>query len=176
VLEDTGLAVVGPNVIATVFTGQDGEVVSVPIQGGSLTTLATHQPNASFPMACGPDTCWWTGAGASPMSGPLGPGYIARLGETGLTMTAGQVYPWSIAFDGSDCFETVGCDLCAGSLVRIPASGAPPTAMVSAGFVAVDDQCAYFSVLLGDATLPSQSDGGLPSTGIYSVAKSYMAP
>ena len=171
----TGLAVVGSNVIATLATGQDGEVVSVPIQGGSLTTLATQQPNASFPMSCNSDICWWTGAPPS-LFGPTGPGYIARLTDSGVTTIAGQVYPWSIAFDGSDFFETVGCDLCAGTLIRIPSSGAPLVPMGSAGSVAVDDRCAYFSVVFGDATLPSQSDGGLQNTGIYSVDKSYVAP
>jgi hypothetical protein len=171
----TGLAVVGSNVIATLAAGQEGEVVSVPIQGGSLTTLATQQPSASFPMACNSDTCWWTGAAPS-LFGPTGAGYIARLTDAGVTTLAGRVYPWSIAFDGSNFFETVGCDECPGTLLRIPSSGAPLVPMVSAGSVAVDDACAYFSVVAGDATLPSQSDGGLPGTGIYSVDKSYMAP
>ena len=37
--------------------------------------------------------------------------------------------------------------------------------MATTGFVAVDDECAYFSVLGGD-DLPSQHDGGFPGTGI----------
>lgn len=168
-----GLTVIGPNVIAT-SQAQGGTVLSVPIQGGAVTTLATQQA-ASFPMACNSDICWWTGGSETAMGMVTAPGYFARLTATGVTTVEGQVFPWSIAFDGSAFFETVGCDLCSGTLVRFPASGAPAVNMGSAGFVAVDDQCAYFSVLLGDSTLPSQSDGGLV-TGIYSVQKSYMAP
>ena len=51
--EPTGLAVIGTNVVATA----NGAVVAVPLSGGSTTTLAPQQPNAQFPMECGPDTC-----------------------------------------------------------------------------------------------------------------------
>jgi hypothetical protein len=183
-LEPTGLAVVGSNLVVTaggtgvtdggtlVTTG--GSVVAVPIQGGPPTMLAPPQPNAEFPMACGLDTCWWTGAPASAM-GPTGPGYIARLASGSVTTVSAPVYPWSLAFDGSNFFETVGCDVCSGTLVRISPSGTPPVTMASAGFVAVDDECVYFSVVEGFG-LPSGADGGIPGTGIYSVEKSYVAP
>jgi hypothetical protein len=168
--EPTGVAVVGSNLVAT-----GGNVVlSVPIQGGPSTALGGQQPNAEFPMACGSDTCWWTGAPASAM-GPTGPGYIARLANGSVTTISAPVYPWSLAFDGTNFFETVGCDLCSGTLLRIPPSGTSPVTMGSAGFVAVDDECAYLSVLDG-FDLPSALDGGIPGTGIYSVEKSYAAP
>ena len=170
-----GLAIVGSNVVAT-SAAQDGEVIGVPIQRGTATILATGQPGARFPMACGSDTCWWEGGSETAMGAITAPGYIARLTGAAVTTIPGRVYPWSLTFDGSDFFETVGCDACAGTLVRIPASGAPPVEMGSAGFIAVDEQCAYFSVVLGDSTLPSQTDGGLPGTGIYSVVKSYASP
>jgi hypothetical protein len=168
--EPTGLAVVGSNLVVTA----GGSVVAVPIQGGPPMMLAPQQPNAEFPMACGPDTCWWTGAPPSPM-GPTGPGYIARLDGGTVTTISAPVYPWSLAFDGSNFFETVGCDVCSGTLVRISPSGMPAITMASAGFVAVDDECAYFSVV-GGFELPSAADGGIPGTGIYSVAKSYAEP
>jgi hypothetical protein len=169
--QPTGLAVVGPNLVVTA----GGAVVSVPIGGGPPTTLASQQPNAEFPMPCGPDTCWWTGAPPSPM-GPTGPGYIARLHAGSVTTISAPVYPWSLAFDGSNFFETVGCDLCSGTLVRMaPAGTPPPVTMISASFVAVDDECAYFSVVEG-FDLPSDGRSGLPGTGIYSVAKSYAEP
>jgi hypothetical protein len=167
----TGLGVVGSNIVVT--TGSSGgTVLSVPITGGPPSTLATNQPNPSFPLACGADTCWWTGASASPM-GPTGPGYIARL--TGANTISAPVYPWSLVFDGSNFFQTVGCDVCSGSLVRISPSGAPSVMVAPGSYVAVDDECAYFSVVLGFG-LPAQAEGGLPGAGIYSVAKSFTWP
>jgi hypothetical protein len=187
-LEPTGLAVVGSNLVVTaggtgvtdggtlVTTG--GSVVAVPIQGGPPTMLAPPQPNASFPMACGPDICWYTGASPSamgPAMGPEGSGYIARLAGGNVTTIPAQVYPWSLAFDGSNFFETVGCDVCPGTLVRIAPTGTAQVTMVTAGFAAVDDECAYFSVAEG-FDLPSAEDGGIPGSGIYSVSKSYADP
>jgi hypothetical protein len=168
--EPTGLAVVGSNLVVTA----GGTVIAVPIRGGLPTMLAPPQPNAEFPMACGRDTCWWTGAPPSAM-GPTGPGYIARLRAGSVTTISAPVYPWSIAFDGSNFFETVGCDLCSGTLLRISPSGTPPVTMTSAGFVAVDDECAYVSVVEG-FDLPSSADGGIAGTGIYSDEKSYVEP
>ena len=168
--EPTGVAVVGSNLVAT----GGGAVLSVPIQGGPPTPLGGPQPNAEFPMACGQDTCWWTAAPASAI-GPMGSGYVARFANGSVTTITAPAYPWSLVFDGMNFFETVGCDLCSGTLLRISASGTPPVAMGSAGFVAVDDECAYFSVLNGFG-LPSAAEGGIPGTGIYSVQKSYTAP
>jgi hypothetical protein len=171
--DTSGLAVVGSNLVVTAGSA----VLSVPIQGGPPAALGGQQPNAEFPMACGPDTCWWTDAPASAL-GPTGAGYIghiARLASGSVTTIPAPVSPWSIAFDGSNFFETVGCDVCSGTLVRMSASGAPAVTMTSASFVAVDDECAYFSVLMG-LDLPSKGDGGIPGTGIYSVAKSYADP
>jgi hypothetical protein len=172
----SGLAIAGANLIVTAAEPvlHDGAVYSVPLAGGEPTELAMHQSSASFPMVCGSDVCWWTGAPPDPM-GPTGPGYIARLENGTVTTISAPVFPWSLAFDGSSFFETVGCDLCTGTLVRIPASGAPATSMASAGFAAVDDECVYFSVLDG-FDLPSNVDGAIPGTGIFSVAKSYADP
>jgi hypothetical protein len=173
----SGIALIGSNLVVTTRGPAPyaaGTVLSVPMQAGPMTTLATNQSNASFPMACGMDICWYTGALASPI-GPTGPGFIARLAGDVVTTISGEVFPWSLAFDGSSFFETVGCDVCSGTLVRIPFTGAPPVKMVAAGYAAVDDECAYFSVVLG-FDLPSADDGGLPGSGIYVVAKSYSDP
>lgn len=173
----TGLAIVGANLVVTAseLAGSGaGTVYSLPIQGGSMATLATQQQSASFPLACGSDVCWWTGAPPSAVA-PTGPGYIARLAGAKVTTISAPVYPWSLAFDGLNFFETVGCDICPGSLVRIAPSGAPAITMTTAAFVAVDDECVYFSVAEGD-DLPSVYDGGIADSGIYSVAKSYADP
>ncbi len=135
-----------------------GDVLSVPLDGGAPTTLATGQPNA-WPLACGSDICWWTGETPFGEVGTSGPGAIARLAPDGglMTLPNAPYFPWSFLFDGTDFFETVGCDVCDGTLLRIPASGAPVVAMGAGTFAAVDDECVYFS-----------NPGG-----IYSVAKSY---
>jgi hypothetical protein len=98
-----------------------------------------------------------------------GPGEIARLHANGdLTSIPGAPsYPWALVFDGSSFFEAVGCDVCPGSIVRVPLSGTPAT-MTSAGFVAVDDECAYFSTIQSDPPV----DGG-SGMGIFSVSKAY---
>jgi hypothetical protein len=172
----SGLAVVGSSVIVTTSDPEGaGAVYEVPIAGGVPTMRAAQQPINSFPMACGPDVCWWTGATAPPSTGPTGPGFVARLSGSAVTTIPAPVFPWSVSFDGTDFFETVGCDLCSGTLVRIPSSGGPQVLMVSAGYAAVQGDCVYFSVALGFG-LPSSDDGGIPSSGIYAVSKSYVDP
>lgn len=161
-----GLAVIGSRVVAP---GADGTIVAIPIAGGPATTLATQQPNGGFPLACGADLCWWTGAAANPMVSN-GPGQIARLDAKGnITVTPGAPsYPWALAFDGSSFFEAVGCDACPGTIQRVPLSGAPAF-MIWGGFVGVDDECAYFSTI--QAVPPP--DGG-SAEGIFSVSKSLV--
>ena len=61
----SGLAVIGSQVV---MTEGNGMVVAVPVGGGPPKTLATQQPNASFPLACGSDVYWWTGAAPNPWS------------------------------------------------------------------------------------------------------------
>ncbi len=171
----TGLTIAGSNVVVTTSDpAASGAVYAVPIEGGSPTMIAMQQQSASFPMACGSDVCWWTGAPPSAM-GPTGPGFIARLSGSNVNTISAPVYPWSLSFDGTDFFETVGCDVCPGSLVRIPSSGAAAVTMATAGFAAVAGACVYFSAALG-FDLPSSHDGGIPGSGVYSVSKSYADP
>jgi hypothetical protein len=178
----SGVALIGSNLVVTTngpeTYGPDastpGSVLSVPMQGGPPTILAPNQPSASLPMACGMDICWYTGAPPSP-NGTSGPDFIARLAGGDVTSIAAENYPWSLVFDGSSFFEAVGCDICSGTLVRIPSTGGSPVKMVSASYAAVDDECVYFSVVNG-FDLPSADDGGIPGGGIYSVVKSYSDP
>jgi hypothetical protein len=141
------IAIVGGNLIVAGFTTQtvsvggntltlqtgEGSIESIPIHGGAPTTLATGQPNASFPLACGPDICWWTGATPNGPVGTTGPGSIARLApDGGITTLPNAPYsPASSTFDGTDFFETVGCDLCSGTLLirqkRARTQHLPPT-------------------------------------------------
>jgi hypothetical protein len=161
------IAVVGSNLIVPCCTSPilgstDGNLLSVPLDGGPPTTLATHQPNVSFPQACGTNICWWTGMTPAGVAGTPGPGFIGWLLPEGgvATLPNAPYFPWSLVFDGVDFYETVGCDLCFGTLLRIPAWGAPPVFIGEGTYVAVDDTCVYYS----------------NPDGIFSVAKSYALP
>jgi hypothetical protein len=139
-----------------------GQVLSVPVDGGPLATLASGQPNAAFPLACGRDICWWTGPNTGGVAGTNGPGTVARLQPGGgFTSLPNAPSPaWGLLFDGTDFFETVGCDVCSGTVVRIPASGGAPVGLVEGLGEALDDECLYYS----------------NPDGIFSVAKSYVPP
>ncbi|MGO9834728.1 MAG: hypothetical protein ACLP1X_10960 [Polyangiaceae bacterium] len=142
----------------TLQTGE-GYIENIPIDGGSPTTIATGRPNAAFPLACGADICWWTGAAPSDM-GPPGQGAVARLAPDGglTTLPNAPSIPTSFLFDGTDFFETVLCEGCGGGpLLRIPASGAPIVMMANGAYAAVDDTCVYYST----------------QSGIFSVVKTY---
>jgi hypothetical protein len=78
------------------------------------------------------------------------------MDATGTLTTLPQAR-WSLAFDGEDFFETVGCDICDGTLLRIPSAGGTAVQMGPGTYVAIDDTCAYWST----------------SDGISSVIKSY---
>jgi hypothetical protein len=168
------LAVAGPNLI--VSEGHDKQALeSVPIDGGAPTTLATGQPNASFPMSCGADICWWSGeapvgAAVAPGQAMRLPAWIARLDPSGklTTIHGAPFFPWSLTFDGADFFETVGCDICDGTLLRIPSAGGSVVQMGAGGFATVDETCAYWSTHQGifsaiksyGTNVVSDSDGG----------------
>ncbi|MGH7297806.1 MAG: hypothetical protein ACRELB_22900, partial [Polyangiaceae bacterium] len=95
----------------------------------------------------GGDTCWWAGPTPAGVAGTQGPGAIVRLDSGGNTtsLSGAPYFPWSLTFDGSDFFETVGCDLCDGSFLRLPSTGGLSVPMGSATYAAVDDTCAYWS-------------------------------
>ena len=153
------LAVEGARLIVTT-EAQQGSLVAVPIDGGSPTTLATSQDNASFPLPCGATICWWSGARPDVPGGGAGPGAVEQLDDGGPSTLSpyAPYFPWTLLFDGTDFFETVGCDLCDGTLLRIPATGEAPVTMSASGaYAALAGACVYWSA--GD--------------GIYSAEKSY---
>jgi hypothetical protein len=148
------LAVVGSNVIAATMEN-GGSIVAVPLLGGPPTALATQQPNVSFPMSCGTDTCWWTAPTPAGVAGTQGPGAIDRLGSGGMPTVVAQApyFPGSLAFDGTYFFESVGCECASGPLLRIPADGGPSVSMGSGGYLAVGDSCVYWSTGGGISSL-----------------------
>lgn len=149
----------------TMIIETGGSILGVPLDGGAPVTLAAGQPNAAFPQACGSDVCWWTGNTPAGPVGASGPGAIARLApDGGLTTLPNAPYsPWSFVFDGTDFFETVACDGCFGTLLRIPASGAPVVMMGEGTYAAVDDECVYYSG--GGCPSSSDIDAGSESEG-----------
>jgi hypothetical protein len=172
----SGLAVVGSSVVVTTSdaAGASGAVLSVPIGGGIPTTLATQQPFARFPMACGSDVCWWTSPPypANFWTGPT-TAFIARLvNGKGVTTVSAPVGAGSLSFDGTDFFETVVCDGGCGTLVRIPASGGPAVTVAPADYAVVEGACVYFSTIEPIGLPSSTGIGG----GIYAVSKSYADP
>jgi hypothetical protein len=161
------VSVIGSNLVVPAKASSDagsdqGAIWAIPLQGGAPQTLATGQPNPAFPMPCGSDICWWTGATPAGVAGTGGPGAIERLDASGnlSALPDAPFFPWSLAFDGNDFFETIGCDACDGNLVRIPADGSAAVPMGPGTYVAVDDSCAYWST----------------TRGIFSSLKSYPAP
>jgi hypothetical protein len=165
------IAVVGGNLIVAMGQqiGDGGAVESIPMDGGSPAAIATGQPNAADPLACGTDVCWWTGPTPFGVAGTSGPGSVARLqADGGITTVPGAPYiPSSFLFDGTDFFETVLLEGLGGPLLRIPASGDPVVTMANeASHVAVDDTCVYYSTISGIYSLVktyagSEGDGGV---------------
>jgi hypothetical protein len=161
-----GLAVVGPNLVLAAGAG----LLSIPVQGGPLTTLL-DQPNAMLPLACDSDPCWWMVTGYDT-------GAIGRLSDAGVTTVTAGPAALSIAFDGTSFYETDAClsmmvtlpGSCTQPLLRIPASGGAVVQLMPATFVAVDDECVYFSIFFLPTNRPAENDG-VQNSGIYSVAK-----
>lgn len=159
---DGPIAIVGGKLVVAMGqeTGDGGAIDGIPTDGGSPAVIAPGQPNAAFPLACGADICWWTGATPVGLGVTSGPGDVGRLAaDGGITTVPGAPYiPNSFVFDGTDFFETVLLEGRGGPLLRIPASGAPVVTIASeTSYAAVDDTCVYYST----------------TSGVFSLAKTY---
>jgi hypothetical protein len=159
------IAIVGGNLIVATRqqTVDGGAIESIPVDGGSPAAIATGQPNAAYPLACGADICWWTGPTPFGVAGTSGAGNVARLQADGGIMTVpGAPYiPSSFLFDGTNFFETVLLEGLGGPLLRIPASGDPVVTIANeASHVAVDDTCVYYSTISGIYSLVKTHAGG----------------
>jgi hypothetical protein len=174
------LALVGSNLL---YVTDEPGFLNIPTNGGPLTVLVTGG-DAYLPFACNPDICW----AANPSVGMSADWYneIVRLSDAGVTtlvvgptMGANTGTPlFTVTYDGANFFATFVCGgeiprstPCSVSMLRVPASGAPPVTLAPGLFLALDDECLYFSV--AGAGTYYDYDGGILSDGIYSVDKSY---
>lgn len=147
--------------------GSAGKILSIPTAGGALTTLATNQPGAGYPVSCGADICWMTArACVGPPPGTAcvtGQGALVRMQPGGAPVTLAQdslLYaPAGLVFDGHDFFVTSAQDASfSARVVRVPATGGTPIVIGSANSLVVADGCLYATNFLN---------------GVYSVASSY---
>jgi hypothetical protein len=125
------------------------EILTVPARGGALTTLASGQPQALDPVACGDALCWMTvgdvmrGQGVASIvrfAAPAAPATIAS--------GADLFSPTRLAFDSDAFFVAIGVDtLPSGPIEQVPATGGPPTPVADATTVgfALDDHCIYWT-------------------------------
>jgi hypothetical protein len=146
-------------------------IYSVPAAGGPLATLASGQPGAAVPVACGNDACWMTSVQAAPPGGlaVAGNGYgtIMRLavGGTPAEMLTSWALPLpqQLVFDGADFYVSQGVQ--SGSVFRISGAGGFPV-FVGSGLgivgVAVDDECVYWASV--DRGLFTQAKTSFPTS------------
>jgi hypothetical protein len=146
------LGLVGPSVVIADAGG--GNVFSIPKTGGSLTTLATSQPNPAFPVSCGEDICWLNSIDCAGLPdadvcvADEGEGALVRLPPQGAPVTlaeASTLYgPTGMTFDGASFLVTIALDASVdGPLVRVPAAGGAPVVIGSADSAVVSGACVY---------------------------------
>jgi hypothetical protein len=102
---------------------KDGALMSVPIGGGAVVTLAAGQTGAES-VAVGPAGVYWTTSSAV-VGAPL-------AGGTPTTLATTQTQPWSIAVAGTSVywFDTGGSYF-SGTLQSVPVSGGTPTTLAT---------------------------------------------
>jgi hypothetical protein len=124
-------------------------VYTMPKTGGALTTLASDQTAAQFPMACGTDICWISAFGGTGPGGyPAGEGDIVRwsaaLSAHSLVLDPLLYPPVAMVFDGSYFFVLNGADAATeGQVNRVSVAGGGPFPVGRADAIAVAGGCLF---------------------------------
>jgi hypothetical protein len=139
-----------------------GNILSIPIDGGAATTLATGQVNPVAAQGCGGGNICWSDEGALTGRASLtaqGAEIVRRDPSGQLTvLLAPGVRSGTLLFDGQSLFSMTG-DCCVGAIMRITLDGSSHVTLATtpgSGPIAVDDECVYF---------------GNPAEGIFSINK-----
>jgi hypothetical protein len=151
------LATDGTNVYFTAT--DDGTVLEVSVDGGSVVTLASNQ-SEPFGIAVVESNVYWTNEGGNDdgtvVKAPVG-------GGTLVTLASGQGAPAAIAVDGANVYWT---NLTGNpAVMKVPVAGGKPTVLANATVpfaIAVNGSRVYWTD--GDNILSAPSSGGSATT------------
>jgi hypothetical protein len=159
------LAVDSLNVYWTDSSG--GAVLSVPIVGGAVSTVATAQ-NTPWGIALdGAGNVYWADSAS-----PAGVMEAATTGGSATVLATSNSSPWGVAVDATSVYwaNAGSCAAdggCMGSVVKVGReAGAATTLATAAGpsAVAVDSTSVYYTDYLGNSIVKLPLAGGTPTT------------
>ncbi|HKP55111.1 MAG TPA: hypothetical protein VJV78_00240 [Polyangiales bacterium] len=151
---ETGtLALLGTNLIIAIPSSEkpeQGKIVSVPTDGGAMTTIVSNQSGPHIPLSCGADLCWLTAVKSQAVIG--GKGALVRYTAGGMPKTIiednGVYFIRQLMFDGTDFFGAMFQNLGVheGTPFRLAAAGGKWTSLVmDGGSIALDEKCVYMA-------------------------------
>jgi hypothetical protein len=151
-----GMAVDATSVYWTAYS--DGDVLKVPVTGGTVTTLASQQDEPSE-IAVTPTSVYWTNATGALLSVPIGGGSVDTLASSAIN---------SFALDTTNLYTLAGA-----FLLQTPLAGGSTTTLASglgqgSGPVAVGAAHVYWASPCSsssptDAGADASADGGTGS-------------
>jgi hypothetical protein len=118
-------------------------VMSVPLDGGAVITVASNQ-GGPLPIGLnGATVCWTSPDDLAVLAAPVG-------GGEPVTLASNQFYPWGVAVDATNAYwVTLGKTSDDGTVMTAPLDGsASPVALAagqSASYVAVDGKGVYWT-------------------------------
>jgi hypothetical protein len=153
------IAVDGAHVYWT--DNQSGEVMSVPIVGGTPTTLASAQEDPYCVAVDAANVYWTDRTSGAVMSVPIGGGPLTVLASS-------QTYPTGIAVDGANVYWTNYNTSGGGAVLSMPKGGGTLTVLASGQDgpygIAVDSANVYWTNSNAGDVMSLPVGGGTPST------------